>query len=86
MITRDDWIKALTEANVSTDNDQDAVTVREFASMTGLGSWMAGYYLRKLYAMGKATRTSKRGVDMGGRPRTLVAYRLIEPKAKRKTK
>lgn len=85
MITREDWLKALAEANIQTENDQQAVTVHEFAEMMGLTPWMAAYHLRNLHRNGRAVRTSKRGPDSLGRRRMLVAYRLIEPKAKQKT-
>ena len=84
-ITRDDWLRALDEANVPTENDQAAVTVQEFARMMDLTPWMAAYHLRNLHRNGRAVRTSKRGPDSRGRRKMLVAYRLIEPKAKLKT-
>lgn len=84
-ISREDWLKALEDANVPTENDQGAVTVQEFADMMGVTRWMAGYNLRKLLSQGRAVRTHKRAMDTGGRCKTHVAYRLVEPEAKRKT-
>ena len=84
-ISREDWLKALAEANVPTENDQQAVTVAEFAAMLDLTPWMAAYRLRNLHRNGRAVRTSKRGPDSRGRQKALVAYRLVEPKARRKT-
>ena len=85
MITREDWLRALAEAGVPTENDQAAVTVAEFATMMDLTLWMAGYHLRNLHRNGRAVRTSKRGQDGLGRRKMLVAYRLVEPRAKRKS-
>lgn len=84
-ITRDDWLRALEEANVPTENDQGAVTIAEFAKMMDLTPWMAAYHLRNLHQNGHAVRTYKRGPDSRGRRKTLVAYRLVESKAKRNT-
>ena len=84
-ITRDEWLKALTEADEAVADDRGAVTIAEFAAMFGLRSHVASYRLRNMMLKGRAVRTSKRGYDGAGRLKTLAAYRLVEPEAKRKT-
>jgi hypothetical protein len=87
MITRDDWLRALSDANESVADDPEAITIGEFAQMFGLKQCVAAYRLRNLHNKGRALRTSKRGFDGAGRYKTLTAYRLVEQdkKPKRKT-
>lgn len=80
MIARDAWLKALEEAGQPTEDDQEAVTIREFAEMFQLRREAATRRLEALVAAGKATRTTKASavLDGAGRTRTyrVAAYRL----------
>lgn len=82
MITRDEWLRALAEANEPVNDDQDAVTIGEFAQMFELKTWVAAYRLRNMMNKGLAVRTVKRSYDGAGRYKTLTAYKL---KSKQKT-
>lgn len=86
-ITKDDWLRALNEANESVADDPEAITIGEFAQMFGLRFHVASYRLRNMLLKGRAVRTSKRGYDGAGRYKTLTAYKLTEQpkKPKRKT-
>lgn len=79
-ISRDEWLKALTEAGMANpdEHDDSAVTIREFAQMMGLAEFTAATHLRNLEAAGKATRTRKRLVNSYGRTVAYIAYRLIK--------
>jgi hypothetical protein len=77
MITRDDWLQALVEAQEPVEDDQDAVTITEFAQMFGLTRPVAAYRLRNMLLKGHVVRTFKRGHDGYGRYKTLAAYRLV---------
>ena len=79
-ITRDDWLKALTEAGANLEDDQDAVTVAEFMAMFDLVRYTAERRLRALAAAGKATVTRKRMTATDGRRVYCIAYRLIPAK------
>ena len=86
-ITRDEWLKALHEAGLHDDtDDQGAVTVAEFADMMGFHRLTAERHLKALAAAGKATKTQKRVRFRNGRVSGCMAFRLIQPetpKAKR---
>lgn len=81
-MTRDAWLRALEEAHIEVReirdgrDDQDAVTVTEFAVMFGLAYRTALTRLAALERAGKATRTRKRASAVDGRRRSMVAYRL----------
>jgi len=75
--TRDDWLRALDDAGVmSTQDDQQAVTVKEFAAMMGFTNMTASRRLQALAAAGKATRTVKVARVANNRRFPCVAYRL----------
>ena len=76
-ITRDEWLRALQDSTVPVVDDQDAVTISEFAHMFELSLWSAASRLRHLHRTGKASRTSKRSHDTAGRYRIATAYKLI---------
>jgi len=75
--SRDDWLKALDDAGVmSIQDDRQAVTVNEFASMMGFTHMTASRRLQALAAAGKATRTIKVALVANNRRFPCVAYRL----------
>lgn len=78
MITRDEWLRALTEAGVASPDvdDQDAVTIIEFQEMFGLPRNTAAFKLRALVTAGKATETRKVVLNSYGRRQSLKAWRL----------
>lgn len=76
MITRDEWLKALTEAGTQPEHDADAVTTEEFATMMGLPTRTAFSKLQVLIKAGKAERTRKR-VQASRGTTTVTAYRLV---------
>lgn len=75
-INRDEWLKAMQDAGLSNEDDQDAVTVTEFAEMFDLHRATAERHLAKLESAGKAIRTRKRSAGIDGRRYSAVAYRL----------
>jgi DeoR/GlpR family transcriptional regulator of sugar metabolism len=77
-ITRDDWLKALSDAGFDdTTDDQDAVTTQEFAEMTSVHPMTASRRLQALVKLGKAERTFKQQLAPDGRRVRYVAYKLI---------
>ena len=77
-LSRDLWIKALEEAGIQGGvDDQDAMTVHEFAAMMGLAPTTARYQLARLVSTGKATKTTKMGRDSRGHRTCYVSYRLL---------
>lgn len=76
-LTRDDWLTALREAGLEqTDDDDRAVTVREFAAMFDCGREAAQGRLTALVSAGKAIRCVKRLRDASGRWQRVPAFRL----------
>jgi hypothetical protein len=75
-ISRDEWLKALKEAE--DPGDPDAITAQEFASMFGIHRATAAVRLKRLVGAGKARTTSKRIYDSGGRGQMVAAYRLVK--------
>ena len=76
-INRDEWMKALEDANLQPDDDQSAITVAEFAAMFDLHHVSADRRLRKLAELGKAVKTRKRCPAVDGRRVFAVAYKLL---------
>lgn len=83
-ILRDEWIKALEEADMGVSDDPDAITVVEFAAMTGLKREAAKRRLEALVDAGKATRTFKWAMNGYGRRHRCQAYKLTRTGKKRK--
>ena len=75
-ISRDEWLKALTEAGLNEEDDQEAVTIGEFAALLNVPVQTAQSQMNKLVRLGKARRTTKRGVTSYGRHISFTAYRL----------
>lgn len=89
-ISRDEWMRALTEANEESERErsaenQDALTVVEFGQMIGIQRCQAARRMNQLVAAGKAVRVFKRMRRSIGGSITVPAYRLVKakPKAKR---
>ena len=78
-ISRDEWLAAIGES--SSEDDQGAITSREFAVMLGLEITAARKRMAKLVASGKAIRTSK-VIRQGQWATRSVAYRLVTTKPK----
>lgn len=83
-ISRDEWLRALEEAGVDDRNDPEAVTAHELGVMLGIDHQAAARRLRKLEAIGKATKTRKRTAAADGRMSFMVAYRLVDTPKKRR--
>lgn len=82
-ISRDEWLAALAEAGLEQVDDQDALTVSEFAEMMGMTRYGATQRLNALVSAGKAIKTSKRlQRTTSGGAGTATAYRLIVPEPK----
>jgi DeoR/GlpR family transcriptional regulator of sugar metabolism len=76
-ISRDEWLKALVEIGETVEDDQQAVTVAEFAEMFTMSRCTASRRLELLVTEGKATRTRKRlRVASNNRLMSLIAFRL----------
>ena len=77
-ISRDEWLKALNEAGVPTDSDDDAITAAEFSVMCGgIPLATARERLSRLVDHGKAIRTSKRIRDARGHMVMCIAFKLV---------
>jgi hypothetical protein len=71
-------MKALSEAGVPLENDQSALTLREFAELFGMTPRAAGYRLSNLIQAGKAVKTYKLSdIKDRGRKMRCIAYRLL---------
>lgn len=84
MITRDDWMAALREAEPV--NDPNVLTTEELAGMLGIKSTAMRVRLRRLLDDGKVTRTLKRVLDTTGRIQNIAAYKLVKAEPIRKKK
>ena len=81
-ISRDDWLKAISDIGYDIVDDQSAVTIREYAEMMKLPLATAAGHLRSLERHGRATKTTKRCAASSGRMLMHVAYKLVELKKK----
>lgn len=77
-ITRDDWMRALSEAGINDgEDDQSALTVAEFTALIGCSSRQAAVRrLNVLEVAGKAKRTTKRSRTTDGKVIMMSAWRL----------
>ena len=81
MITRDDWLRAVADvAPAAEPANSDALSMRELAQVLGCGREQAAQRMKALIAAGRAVRVMKRIMDSNGRPQTIPAYRLVEPR------
>lgn len=85
VISRDEWIAALDEADLGVSEDPTAVTIAEFAAMTGLKRCAGKARLDALVERGRATRTFKWATNGYGRRHRCVAYRLTETRRARRS-
>lgn len=76
-INREEWLKALSEAGMPSDSDDQALTVAEFAKMLGTKRTTAHARLQRLVTAGKAVQTRKRCVRSDGDVIMTTAYRLV---------
>jgi hypothetical protein len=86
-IDRDVWLKALADTGFDpAEDDQDALTLGEFATMFGMKTTTASGRLEQLVANGTATRTKKWTTNVRGHRLHLTAYRLAPKVETRKAK
>lgn len=78
MISRDDWLKAIEQANTPPPQDEEALTVRELAKLFGCQPVNAARIAKKLVDAGKATETTKMVRMSNGAWRAAPAYRLVK--------
>ena len=78
-ITRDEWLKAMSEAGLTTHevDDQSALTVPEFAEMMKCPRGTADTKLRALEHHGKAIKTRKTVLNSYGRLVSMKAFKLV---------
>jgi len=78
-INRDEWLRAVQDAGLSVEHDQDAITIDDFALMYDppLPRSTSRDRLEKLVGRGKAVRVHKGAVDRRGNRITVSAYRLV---------
>jgi len=80
MITRNEWLAALDEANTPPPQDPNVLTVREFADLLGIGRDAAGDRIALLVKAGKAERVTKVIRNVSGSLVKVPAYRLLKKK------
>ena len=76
--TREAWLQALADAGRSLEDNQDAVTAAEFATMVKVPRQTAYRWLVQLEGAGKAIRTQKRSVRRDGHTYMFQAWTLTE--------
>lgn len=81
MITRDDWLRALGEAEVV--DDADALTIGDIRRQFRLGKDAARSKVQTLLKNGLAVEVTKRVKDATGRMYRMKAYRLVANKKRR---
>ena len=77
-ISRDEWLKALSEAGLPMENDESALTLLEFAELCNIPRTTAQGYLAKLVKAGKASPTWKMKATSSGAMIRHRAYRLVQ--------
>lgn len=75
-ISREAWLEALGPAAIPQEDDQDAQTVQEIATLLGWSRNTAQDHISRLVREGKATQTYKRLVRGDGRSMVARAYKL----------
>jgi hypothetical protein len=77
-ITREEWLKALQDAEGPIEPaDPDVLTVRELQTVFGVGRSATQERIARLMAAGKARATTKQLRASDGRMRIVPAYRLV---------
>ena len=79
MISRDDWLTALKEAEDAPLPVSDALTVEEFAALIGMKTGAARKRLLLMLAAGTVVQTTKQFRRSDQRIATATAYRLVTP-------
>lgn len=77
-ISRDEWLKALSDAGMAIVDDPSAITIKEFAEMFGMSLTTATRHLVALVAKGHAIETSRHGMASDGRRCRMRAFRLLD--------
>jgi hypothetical protein len=77
-ITREEWLKALQDAEEPVDAaDPNVLTATELQAVFGVGRSATQERIARLIAAGKAKMTTKRVRFVDGRVYTVPAYRLV---------
>ncbi len=79
MITRDDWLKAVEEAEAPHTQDSECLTLRDLCEVFGVAEPNARRRIRLLVEQGRAVQTTKLIRSVTGAWRPVPAYRLITP-------
>ena len=77
-ISREQWLKALSEADTPPVNEPGVLTRAELGELFGLGRAATLERLAKLVKAGKAVQTWKWITVGGSYPRRVPAYRLVQ--------
>lgn len=77
-INRDEWLSALQAAEIPLEDEQDAVSVIEFAAMIGMARHAAKKRLEELVTRGLARQTYK-WTENNGRRAHVKAFVLVKP-------
>lgn len=77
-ISREQWLKALDEAEPQIDNDPSVLTRADLCELLGLAKTAVGERIARMVKAGKAIRTTKVIADGAGRRIRVSAYRLVE--------
>ena len=76
-ITREEWLKALGEADCH--DDPDALSPAELAALIGITTTGARFRIKKLVESGKAIRVTKIITRPDGGRIRVPAYKLVQP-------
>lgn len=76
-ITREEWLKALSEVGQFAEDDQGAILISDVMAMCKIKRHTAERRMRMMVEAGKAIKTHKRAVAGDGRVRHMVAFRLV---------
>lgn len=77
-ISRDEWLAALADVVAPPVDEQDAMTVVEFAALYRLSRAGAEVRLKKLLEQGRVRRTAKTLTLSDGRRRSYTAWALVK--------
>jgi len=76
-ITRDEWLKALGEADCQ--DDPEALSPSELAALLGVTTTCARFRIKKLVELGRAIRVTKIMTRPDGGRIRVPAYKLLQP-------
>lgn len=77
-ISREQWLKALDEAQPKVEDDPTLLTVLELCEVFGLGRTAMRERVKLMVKAGTAIKSSKWIVDVTGRRQRASAYRLVK--------